>query len=156
MSTELSGRLRGRRTAPVGAIRPLRGGPNAQPTEVVFTIDELGALRNFVADTAAGTSLESERASDLVVAVNELATNSICHGGGEGRLRIWREDSSLLCEVSDSGHIPLSARRNRYERPDPDALSGRGLWLVDHLCDDVQIDSSPGTGSSVRVHMRLP
>ncbi|HEX3509997.1 MAG TPA: ATP-binding protein, partial [Solirubrobacteraceae bacterium] len=70
----------------------------AEPTEVDFTIDHLGELRSLVADAAASASLEAERASDLVLAVNELATNSICHGGGQGRLRMWREDSALLCE----------------------------------------------------------
>src|SRR5690242_14787294 len=58
-------------------------------SEMDFTIDELGALRSLVTEATARTSLEAERASDLVMAVNELATNSICHGGGHGTLRVW-------------------------------------------------------------------
>jgi anti-sigma regulatory factor (Ser/Thr protein kinase) len=34
-------------------------------------------------------------------------------------------------------------------------MSGRGLWLVDQLCDRVQIRSSR-EGSAVRLEMRLP
>ena len=56
-----------------------------------FDIEDLRALRSAVATAAAGASLHGERADDLVLAVNELATNSICHGGGQGTLRIWRE-----------------------------------------------------------------
>ena len=120
-----------------------------------FDIDHLGTLRSAVATVAADASLEAERAADLVLAVNELATNSICHGGGQGTLRMWREDSTLLCEVRDRGHIPEGVFQHDAERPDPDAMSGRGLWLVDQLCDAVQIASSPDTGSAVRVHMSL-
>ncbi|HEX3511862.1 MAG TPA: hypothetical protein VHT27_12275, partial [Solirubrobacteraceae bacterium] len=59
------------------------------------------------------------------------------------------------CEVRDDGHIPFRARQSDRERPDPDAMNGRGLWLVDQLCDAMHIESSPGMGSSVRVQMSL-
>jgi anti-sigma regulatory factor (Ser/Thr protein kinase) len=121
-----------------------------------FDINHLGKLRSAVATVAADASLQAERAADLVLAVNELATNSICHGGGQGMLRMWREDSTLHCEVRDRGHIAEGVFRHDGDRPDPDAMSGRGLWLVDQLCDAMQIISSPGSGSAVRVRMRLP
>jgi anti-sigma regulatory factor (Ser/Thr protein kinase) len=124
--------------------------------EVDFTIDELGALRRLVSEATERTSLGAERASDLVMAVNELAINSICHGGGHGTLRLWRDRGALMCEVRDDGHIRDVDVRLGAGAPSPDALSGRGLWLVDQLCDDVQISSSPHTGSAVRVQMQLP
>jgi anti-sigma regulatory factor (Ser/Thr protein kinase) len=67
-------------------------------------------------------------------------------------VRTWRENDALLCEVADAGHIadPLAGR----ELPPPDQLGGRGLWLVNQLCDLVQLRSSPGR-SVVRLHMRL-
>ena len=87
-----------------------------------------------------------------MLAVNELATNSLCHGGGVGTLQMWTEADTLLCEVHDRGHItePLVGRI----APEPKQPTGRGLWVVNHLCDLVQIRSTP-TGSVVRVHMRL-
>jgi anti-sigma regulatory factor (Ser/Thr protein kinase) len=129
---------------------------DGQPTELGFTIDGLGALRNFVMEATATTSLGAERAGDLVLAVNELATNSICHGGGEGTLRVWREERTLLCEVRDGGHIGDVEACLGREAPGPDAMTGRGLWLVDQLCDGMQITSSPHAGSAVRVRMQLP
>ncbi len=125
---------------------------SAQAQELAFTGEDLRTLRQFISDEAHAASLQDARAKDLVLAVNELATNSVRYGGGRGIARIWREVDTLLCKVLDSGHIvePLAGR----VRPSPHQHTGRGLWLANHLCDLVQIRSSP-TGSVVRVHMRL-
>jgi anti-sigma regulatory factor (Ser/Thr protein kinase) len=84
--------------------------------------------------------------------VNELATNSVRHAGGRGNLSIWREAGAILCEVRDSGQIgdPLVGRR----RPAFGESSGHGLWLVNQVCDLVQIRSLP-SGNAVRLHMTL-
>jgi anti-sigma regulatory factor (Ser/Thr protein kinase) len=124
--------------------------PAGEPQEMAFTRGQLGGLRRFASGIAA-EALEGTRVQDLVLAVNELATNSIRHGGGRGTLRIWREGTTLLCEVCDDGRIsePLVGRM----QPGARQRTGRGLWLVHHLCDLVQIRSSCA-GSVVRVHMR--
>ena len=118
--------------------------------ELAFEIEELGALRRFVSAWASQELLEDERRERLVLAVNELASNSIRHGGGAGKLLVWREADTLLCEVRDDGHIdhPLAGRM----RPPPEEHGGRGLWLVNQLCDLVQVRSSP-RGSVVRAYM---
>jgi anti-sigma regulatory factor (Ser/Thr protein kinase) len=117
---------------------------------VVFGGGDVSSLRALVTHWAADAQLGSERIERLVLAVSELATNSVRHGGGRGELRMWIEADILLCEVHDSGRIqePLVGR----VRPTPDQQAGRGLWLVNQLCDLVQIRSSP-SGSVVRVHM---
>ena len=86
----------------------------------------------------------------MVVAVNEVATNSVRHGGGRGMVRIWHDADRVVCEVRDAGLIrdPLTDRR----RPDSDPTAARGLWLANQLCDLVQIRSLPGR-SVVRLHM---
>jgi hypothetical protein len=38
----------------------------------------------------------------LVLAVDEVATNSLRHGGGRGTLRIWRDADAVVCEVRDA------------------------------------------------------
>ncbi len=84
--------------------------------------------------------LPAELADDLVLAVSEAAANSIRHGLGRGLLRVWSEDGYVVCEVSDRGHLddPLAGRR----RPEPLPTDSRGLWLIHHLCDLVQIRST--------------
>jgi anti-sigma regulatory factor (Ser/Thr protein kinase) len=108
-------------------------------------------VRAFVTERARPV-LDRMRQVDLVLAVNELATNTIRHGGGRGTLRTWREPDTLLVEVLDRGFIedPLAGR----ERPPDLTGGGRGLWLVNHLCDLVQVRSSHG-GSVVRLHMSM-
>jgi anti-sigma regulatory factor (Ser/Thr protein kinase) len=120
--------------------------------EMRFGARELGSVRRLVSSYAEGCSLGEARMRNLVLAVNELATNSVRHGGGTGTLRMWREVDALVCEVEDAGHIadPLAGR----VPPTPDQPSGRGLWVVNRLADLVEMRSGPN-GTVVRVHMRL-
>jgi anti-sigma regulatory factor (Ser/Thr protein kinase) len=126
--------------------------PSLQPMEVTFTSQDLHRMRDFVQGQALSAGLATDRAADLMLAVSELATNSVLHGGGRGTLRTWRDSNAFLCEVHDGGaiHEPLVGRR----RPTIDDASGRGLWLVNHLCDLVQIRSLP-SGNVVRLYMYL-
>jgi anti-sigma regulatory factor (Ser/Thr protein kinase) len=90
------------------------------------------------------------RTADLVLAVSEVAANSVLHGGGVGVARVWHDPAGIVCEVSDIGCIdePLAGRR----RPTPVQADGRGLWIVNQVCDLVQVRAFPG-GSTVRLHM---
>jgi anti-sigma regulatory factor (Ser/Thr protein kinase) len=120
---------------------------------MAFRQTDLKRVRRFVSEHAADAGLPSERADDLVVAVNEAATNSVRHGGGEGLFRIWRDHGALVCEIRDAGRIdqPLVGRR----RPERGASGGHGLWIANQICDLVQVRSRR-TGTVVRLHMRLP
>lgn len=129
--------------------------PLPDPPERAAVLDfHAGVLREvraFVAGHAAREGLPDRPAADLVLAVNELVTNSVRHGGGRGTLQTWREDGAVLCEVRDAGRIedPLVDRR----RPGSDPNASRGLWLTNQLCDLVQVRSF-ATGNTVRLHMR--
>ena len=125
--------------------------PQRRTHELDFDMSTLEGLRIFVAVHAAAAGLAEERCEDLVLALNELATNSIRHGGGSGSLRMWVEDESVVAEVRDRGRIdrPLAGR----EAPRSDQIGGHGLWLVNQLCDLLQMRTF-ADGSVVRVHMR--
>src|SRR5919197_45174 len=126
--------------------------PLESAQELPFGAGSLDALRWYVERRGVEAGLDGLRLADLVLAVHELATNSLRHAGGRGTLRVWREPGALICEVSDLGRLdqPLVGR----ERPLGAQAEGRGLWLVNQLCDLVQIRCFP-TGSVVRAHMRL-
>jgi anti-sigma regulatory factor (Ser/Thr protein kinase) len=124
--------------------------PRAESQELGFQGTTLDSLRAFVMEHALAAGFTTERAEELVVAVNEAATNSVRHGGGEGALRLWRDGDSVVCEVRDRGRIdqPLVGRR----RPERSTTGGHGLWLAHQLCDLVQLRSRRG-GTVVRLHM---
>jgi anti-sigma regulatory factor (Ser/Thr protein kinase) len=127
--------------------RPLPPRP-ADADHMSFETGGLRRVRAFAAARAERAGLDQQAADAVVLAVNEVATNSLSHGGGRGELRAWTEGRSLVFEVSDRGHItsPLVGRA----RPAPDAPDGAGLWLANQLCDLVPIYSS-ARGTTVRV-----
>lgn len=134
---------------PLSAPLPKPVGP---VTAIDFAPEQLSTLRDIVREAARSAGLSARRIEELVLAVNELATNSFRYGGGHGRLRIWRQDGSLVCEVSDGGRFldPLVGRL----KPEEGSIGGYGLWLVNQLCDLVQLRSDE-SGSVIRVHMRI-
>jgi anti-sigma regulatory factor (Ser/Thr protein kinase) len=126
--------------------------PRGFVAECAFAAGDLARLRQLVGGLARGAGLSASRCDDLVLAVNEVASNSVRHGGGRGDLRIWCEGDTLMCEVRDAGRLddPLAGRR----RPNLMEIGGHGLWIANQVCDLVQLRSSPH-GSAVRIHMRV-
>jgi anti-sigma regulatory factor (Ser/Thr protein kinase) len=129
---------------------PLSAPPARREERRFSSALELHDLRDYVTARATAAGLTDDRAYDLELSVNELATNSLRHGGGSGTLFTWREPDALVCEVRDAGTIswPLVGR----ERPLPERIGGRGVWIVNQLCDLVQIRGLP-EGNVVRVRM---
>ncbi len=125
--------------------------PPGSPVEFTFRSGSLAVLRSFVWREADQAGMSPGRAGDMVTAVNEVASNSLRHAGGRGVVRMWRTPDSVICDVSDDGHIddPLVGR----VRPEVDDRGGRGLWMVNQLCELVQLRSTP-TGTTVRMHFR--
>ena len=116
----------------------------------VFRYDRvrLSALRRRVRRAAGEAGIGPRRTADLVAAASELAANSVAHGGGAGTMYVWRERDRLLIDFEDRGTIeePLAGRLH----PATDQRGGRGLWLVNQLCDLVQIRSG-ALGTTVRM-----
>jgi len=134
--------------APFDVPLPQRGTALGRTT---FGPNDLASVRSLVAHHADAAGLGAMRAAELVVAINEVATNSIKHGGGRGTLTVWQETSALICEISDRGRF-AKALADR-ERPSESVAAPRGLWLANQLCDLVQIRTIPD-GTVVRLHMR--
>ncbi len=125
--------------------------PPAGVDELRVTLDRLREARELVRHRAQDAGL-GERADDFVLAVNEVLSNSLYHAHDDGSLRIWDETDGLVCEVRDAGQIvqPLIGR----EEPAIGQVGGHGIWLVNLVCDLVQVRSSEH-GSTVRMKMSV-
>jgi anti-sigma regulatory factor (Ser/Thr protein kinase) len=115
-----------------------------------FDMHSLPATRKLVADFATTAGLPEDRVDDLVLAVNELTTNSIEHANGGGELLVWQQGDAVVCEVRDNGVLrdPMVGRL----KPTPGSDGGYGVVMVNLLCDLVRIHSAED-GTAVRVHV---
>jgi anti-sigma regulatory factor (Ser/Thr protein kinase) len=132
--------------------RPLPPAPGQLPG-LTFTAADLAAVRRQIEGWAVAQGVEESRAADFSLAVHEAAVNSIRHGGGQGLLTTWTDGGAAVCEIADSGILrdPLAGR----SLPAPEAGGGgRGLWLINHLCDLVQIRAT-AAGTVIRMHQGL-
>ncbi|GIF53678.1 hypothetical protein Afe04nite_82170 [Asanoa ferruginea] len=80
----------------------------------------------------------------MALAVDELAANTIRHTRADGVLAVWTDDDDLVCQLTDTGHIidPLAGRLPAA----PEKLTGgRGLLIVNALCDLVRTYTRPGS-----------
>jgi anti-sigma regulatory factor (Ser/Thr protein kinase) len=134
----------------LSATEDLPAAPDDAET-ITFGHGDLAALREVVKHRAAG--LDEDRRWDLVVGVDEAACNTLEHTDRPGTLRIWNEPSAVVFEVADSGQIPSPHLAGRI-RPAPDALRGRGLWIMNQLCDLVELRSGPA-GTVIRIHASI-
>ncbi|MEV8509766.1 ATP-binding protein [Actinoplanes sp. NPDC051475] len=130
-------------------------GPGPAPTGPVallrqqFSAETVTALRHAVAAQVAGAGLSGSSADDLVVAVHELVTNAVRHGGGSGRLELRLIADTLVCEVVDHGGTADSLP---VQLPQADTPGGRGLWLAHHLTQGLMLTQRPdGVTASVSV-----
>jgi anti-sigma regulatory factor (Ser/Thr protein kinase) len=141
-------------TEPAGrAGRAMQAGAPAPVLDQEFDSGNLYALRAAVQAHVGQAGLSEDRASDVVLAVHELAANAIAHGAGHGRLRLWDLVGALSCEIADGG-IPGSTDSSDTVNPWPTA-DGHGLWLVRQLADHLDLRSGP-RGTRAVVTFALP
>jgi anti-sigma regulatory factor (Ser/Thr protein kinase) len=113
---------------------------------------DLSKVRALVMQQGRAAGLTEGRANDLVLAVSEVAANTLRHTDSSGTLVIWHDLSEIVCEIHDEGKItdPNAGQR----RPAADATGGHGLWLVRQVCDLVELRSD-ATGTTIRMHMKI-
>jgi anti-sigma regulatory factor (Ser/Thr protein kinase) len=127
--------------------------PPAEAEELVYRAD-LATVRAFITTRARRAGLTARRINDLVIAISELAANTLAHTSGPGTLLVWATDEDMICQVHDGGQ--LSDPDPGRARPEPDALGGgRGLWVVRQICDRVDIWVG-ADGTTIRTYMSRP
>jgi serine/threonine-protein kinase RsbW len=133
------------------------GEPNPHAFPVLrarFDAARVGAVRRSVDSALHAHGVAGQRADDFLIAVNEVMTNAVRHGGGTGELRLWN-DGSLVCEVRDQGGgFDAEAYTSRAERPPFSGTGGLGLWVASRMSDALSVTSGP-TGTTVRIHTDL-
>jgi anti-sigma regulatory factor (Ser/Thr protein kinase) len=118
-----------------------------------FDADGLYALRAELAAHADHLGATAQEIHDLLIVASELATNAIRHGGGGGRLRMWRDGSHLRCLVTDQGPGMVDPEAGTTT-PEPRAVSGRGLWIARQVCSELTVDTGPD-GTTILIAIAL-
>ena len=115
---------------------------------VLFGAWQLHDVRGVVEQALRDAGCSSARAEDVVVAVNEVATNAIEHGATEAELCVWIDGDGVVCEVHDAGRLrdPLPG----LQAPHPSEPRGRGVWIARQLCDTLHVWAD-GAGTHVRM-----
>ncbi|MBM0230209.1 MULTISPECIES: ATP-binding protein [Micromonospora] len=117
-----------------------------------ITAARVTALRHAVAAAARSAGLVGHGLEDFVLAVHELVTNVVRHGGGSGEVRLWQHHDLLTCQVSDNGP---GLGEMAVALPSPGEVGHRGLWLARQLTEGLMIDNSgQGTIASVTAQLR--
>jgi anti-sigma regulatory factor (Ser/Thr protein kinase) len=109
---------------------------------------QLHEMRAEVQRALLDAGCELDHAEDVVLAVNEVATNAVEHGASEAEMYLWTSDE-LICEVHDRGELrdPLPG----LQAPHPSDPKGRGIWIARQLCDLLHVW---GDASGTHVRMR--
>jgi len=111
----------------------------------------LREVRQLVTGYCADLGMDAERITSLVIAAGEVTANTLQHTAAGGTFWVWHTGQEVICQVQDRGWIadPLAGRRRRS--PDD---TGHGLWVVNQVCDLVELRSSEAAGTVIRLHMR--
>ncbi|MFI7701063.1 ATP-binding protein [Nonomuraea sp. NPDC049480] len=114
---------------------------------------DLGSIRDLVRMHAQRGGLRGERLEDLVLAVNEAVTNVLDHGGAAGLITARGHSGGFTVEVLDVAGR-LTAEQVASARIDPTRSHGFGLWVIQHLCDEVTVVQTD-LGTLLRLRMRV-
>jgi anti-sigma regulatory factor (Ser/Thr protein kinase) len=130
------------RSLPV-PVEPLEA---TAPLLQVDDVTDFIGLRHAVGERLARLGGDPDRVEDLHLAIDEMSSNAVRHGGPPVQLRLWASTDRVVCVIRDGGpgmDDPFAG----YGPAHGADLSrgGMGLWLARQLCDNVDvIDGSAG------------
>ena len=97
------------------------------------------AARRFVADFCDREGIDGECLDTLLLLTAEVVTNAVLYGRSDVVLTLTSTSRRVRVSVGDE-NTRLPQRRD----PDPDALNGRGLVLVEALAARWGVQGRPG------------
>ncbi|MGH3865075.1 MAG: ATP-binding protein [Pseudonocardiaceae bacterium] len=133
--------------------------PPAVPADLDMDVhlasaEDLAALRRRLRAWSGTCGLSDHHTDDIVMAVDEIATNALEHGRPPARVRSWTTPEALFVQVDDHGgtRIPVATG---YHRPPTDARRGRGIWMARAFAD-VLTTHTGVTGTTVALRFPRP
>ncbi len=100
--------------------------------------------------------VERRCADEVLLALSEACTNVVEHADvdDEYECRLRFDDQECQLTVTDAGHgFDVDALTGAM--PDPSSPRGRGVAIMRAVMDSVDLTSTPGAGSIVRLTKRL-
>jgi anti-sigma regulatory factor (Ser/Thr protein kinase) len=121
----------------------------------------LGDLRRMVRSGLRG-QIRDDELDDLLLALHEATTNAVLHGSdGEGAVDVvvrvqdgWAEATVVDRGSSRPAALDWDDQENRPEHEGP-PLSGRGLWLMGRLVDEVRLERVAPRGTRITLRRRV-
>jgi anti-sigma regulatory factor (Ser/Thr protein kinase) len=121
----------------------------------------LGDLRQTVRSGLRG-QIRDDDLDDLLLALHEATTNAVLHGSEGGSavdvvVRVedgWAE-ATVLDRGSSRSANPDRDDEEQLSGSDEPSLSGRGLWLMGRLVDEVRLEGVDPRGTRVTLRRRV-
>ena len=116
---------------------------NSMSIEFPSIIDNIRIVESFIDNAKLKLNIHDDIYGNIMVSVTESVNNAIVHGNNSDRskkvvLSLDYDDGQLKFKVKDEG-----TGFDFHEIPDPtnpeniEKTSGRGIYLMKHLCDEV-------------------
>ncbi|HET7660870.1 MAG TPA: ATP-binding protein [Oryzihumus sp.] len=106
--------------------------------------EQLGMLRSMLRQVIEFVGLSGDEADDLVLATHEIAANALVHGQPPAEVTIQANVGTMAVQVTDRGQgFGLGEPADHWV--DPQAESGRGLWLAEQILGGLRVSRASGT-----------
>ncbi len=113
------------------------------------------AVRMAIASLACNLGFDVEAIDDIKVAVSEACTNIVAHGCREGEDVEYEvtcelfDDRLSICVEDECGGYHIGS----YKKPELPAeeSGGLGLFIIESLMDEVNIESQVGVGTHIKM-----
>lgn len=127
---------------------------NSMSIEFPSIIDNIRIVESFIDNAKSKLNINDDIYGNIMVSVTESVNNAIVHGNKADRnkkvvLSLDYDESTLKFKVKDEGHgfdphiVPDPTNPENLEKS-----SGRGIYLMKHLCDEVNFSD---TGNEVEM-----
>lgn len=111
--------------------------PDGTSTSVPADVSQIAQLRRRLSQSARDSGADDAFAADLELVVSELATNVVQHTDSDTiRMSLRRDPHAWVLDVADAAGLQSVSDLGP---PDPDELTGRGLFIVQSLMDDLRL-----------------